>query len=205
MSLPTSLACPCSPPTPFLMCPMVTPSACLRSPLTPLRSSRPSLSPPPNPICSCRFTPRLRRHSLLGRPPGAPPLSPLPLTCESWLISCAPSPPSYSPLCGHPPPHLCLTSRPSCCAHVPSSLSITSPPSSRGPLRTLALPLALLPLAPAVDIACTDKDICNRKGGVVARWLVAGGSASPRKSPSRPRVVAGDGISPPLFLHLPNP
>ena len=74
-----------------------------------------------------------------------------------------------------------------------------SPPSSRGPLRPLAPPLALLLPSLAADIARRDKDVGNRTGRVGALMLLADGSAPCGKSPSRPRVVVGDGIICSLF------
>ena len=75
------------------------------------------------------------------------------------------------------------------------------PPSSLGLLRPLSPPRAPLPPAPAADIVRRGKNISNRTGGVVARWLVAGGSATHGKCPSRPLSLVGDGIIRPQFLH----
>ena len=92
--------------------------------------------------------------------------------------------------------------RPAASPFLPPSQALL-PPSSGGPLQPLAPPLALLPPAPAADIAHKYKDVGDQTGGVVARWSVVGGSAPRGKIPSRPRAVVGDGISRPLFLHLP--
>ena len=72
------------------------------------------------------------------------------------------------------------------------------------PLRPLAPPFALLPPAPAADIVRRDKDVGDWTGWVVARRSLAVGSAPRGKIPSRPHVFVGDGISRPLFLHLPH-
>ena len=77
------------------------------------------------------------------------------------------------------------------------------PPSSRGPLQPLAPPLAPLPPAPAANIVRRDEDVGDQTGGVVALRSVAGRSAPCGKIPSRPHAVVEDGISRPLFLHLP--
>ena len=76
-------------------------------------------------------------------------------------------------------------------------------PSSLGPLQLLAPPSAPLPPTPDTNIARGDKDLGDRKGRVVARWSVAGGSVPHGKSPIRPLTVVGDGKSRPRFLHRP--
>ena len=96
------------------------------------------------------------------------------------------------------------------CADFPMRPRSVLPPLFFSPLllRALAaarpaLPLALLPLAPAANIARKGEYVGNRTVGVVAHGSVAVGSAPCGKIPSGPRVVVGDRISRPLFLHLP--
>ena len=72
-----------------------------------------------------------------------------------------------------------------------------------GLLRPLTPPRAPLPPALAADISRKDKDVGDRTSWVVARWLVAGGSAPRGKSPSIPLDVVGDSTSRPQFLHRP--
>ena len=86
--------------------------------------------------------------------------------------------------------------------------SLSSPPAPPLPaslvdLRPLAPAHVPLPPAPAADIALRDKDFGDRTGGVVARRLLAGGSAPLGKWPIRTCVVVGDDISRPRFLHFP--
>ena len=78
------------------------------------------------------------------------------------------------------------------------------PSSYLEPLRPLAPPRAPLLPAPASNISCRDKDVSDRKGGVVARCLVAGGSMPRRKCVSRPLAVVGDGMNRPRLLHWPH-
>ena len=82
---------------------------------------------------------------------------------------------------------------------VPSPLL----PSSLGPLQPLAPALALLPPASAADIASKDEYVGNKKVRVFARGLLLVGSALWGEIPSRYCIVVGDGISRPLFWHLP--
>ena len=91
---------------------------------------------------------------------------------------------------------------PSLFLFLPDALAPPPPPSLRL-LWPLALPRAPLLLAPAADIARKDEYVGDWTCGVEARWLVASGSASHRKLPSRPLSVVGDGIIRPRFLHLP--
>ena len=136
---------------------------------------------------------------LLQRPP--PP--PLLLTC---LWPCLPS--SFSTVVlllavvVLPPVSASPRDQPVSSLFLPPSLMILSP-SSLGPLLSLTLPHAPFYQALAFDIAHREEDVGDWTGGVVARWLVAGRSAPRGKCPSRPFTVVGDGISRPLFLHLP--
>ena len=147
--------------------------------------------------------PSLSASLSLCPPPWRSPLSPSLLTCVSW--SRRPRSSSAVVL------HLMVSLRPVSasshgCPQAPlfrPSSPDRFPPSYCRTLRPLAPPLALLPPALAANIARRDEDIGNWTGGVVARRLVAGGSAPRGKIPSRPRVVVGDGISLSLFLHLP--
>ena len=87
------------------------------------------------------------------------------------------------------------------------SLSASPPspplPTSPGPLRPLAPHHALQPPALAADIARRDENVGDQTGGVVAHWSLLGGSAHHGKCPRSPCALVGDGISRPLFLHLP--
>ena len=89
---------------------------------------------------------------------------------------------------------------PSLLASPPSLLL----PTFLGPLQLLAPPLALLPPAPAANISLKDKDVGYRKGGVVARRSLAGGSTPCGKCSSRPRPVVWDCIRRPLLRHFPS-
>ena len=77
------------------------------------------------------------------------------------------------------------------------------PPPSLRVLRLPAPPRAPPPLALSPDIARKDKYFGYRTGGDEARWPTAGRSAPRGKCPNRPIAMVGDGISRPLFLHLP--
>ena len=84
----------------------------------------------------------------------------------------------------------------------PPSLALP-PLTSLWLLRPLAPPYAPLPPTLAADIARKDKYVGDRAGGVVACWLVAGGSVPSGKRLSKPLAIVGDGISRPRFLHRP--
>ena len=209
-SLSPACAPTCSPPAPLYCVPhgdavsvsllsLVSPSV-IPSSFVSLAES--TSLPPLHPSLSANLSP--------FRDPRRSPLSPSLLTCASW--PCFPRsssavvlplavvlrPVSASP-CGHP---LASPFRPLASLFRPPSPALLLP-YSRRLLRPLASPLALLPPAPAANIARRDEDVGNRTGGVVARRSVAGVSAPRGESPSRPHVVVGDGIRRPLFLHLP--
>ena len=125
------------------------------------------------------------------------PLSPLSCMFHGDTVSVA---------CTHPPSSDSASEASPLSPLHPSLLaSPSSPlfPTSPGALRPLAPPLALLPPAPAADIAHKDEDVGDRTGRVVAHGSLAGGSAPRRKIPCRPHLVVGDGISRPLLQHLP--
>ena len=76
-------------------------------------------------------------------------------------------------------------------------------PTSLGFLRPLAHPHEILPPAPAANIARRDEDVGNWTGRVVTHRSLAGGSAPRGKCLRIPRTLVRDGISRPLFRHLP--
>ena len=204
--LPPALAPPCSPPAP-LSCvphgnvvsvfplpsgsPAVIPSSSVSD-----SSKSPSL-PPLHPLLALLLSPR---PSLSWRSP----LSPSLLTWYSWpglprSVSAVFLPRAVVFLL---PASASPRGRPAAYPFHPTSLALLSP-SSRGPLWPLAPPLAPLPPAPAANIVRRDEDVGDQTGGVVELRLVAVMSAHRGKIPSRPHAVVEDGISRPLFLHLP--
>ena len=204
--LPPALSPPCSPPAP-LSCvpygdavsvfplpsssPAVIPSSSVSD------SSEPPSLPPLHPSLALLLSPR---PPLLWRSP----LSPSLLTWDFWPVL----PRSVSAVLLHRvvvfllPVSASPRGRPAASLFHPTSPAFLSP-SSRGPLQPLAQPLAPLPPAPAANITRRDKYVGDQTDEVVALRSVAGGSAPRGKIPSRPRAVGGNGISRPLFLHLP--
>ena len=156
---------------------MATPSVCR------LSLPSPPASIPPSSASSSNSLSLPTLHSLLSAslsPCQAPRRSPLSPSLRTW---------SSWPLCLRPASVVVLS-----LAFVPRIISVmpcgplqaspfrtpspvTPLPSSHRPLQLLAPPLALLPPAPAADIARKDKDVGNWTSGVVARGSVASGSA----------------------------
>ena len=83
-------------------------------------------------------------------------------------------------------------------------LWLFSPLSLAGPCGRLPRPLRPFP-RPRPPILPVGKNILAivRAGLLCTGWWREGGSAPRGKIPSRPLAVMGDGISRPLFLHLP--
>ena len=127
---------------------------------------------------------------------------PVTLSPRSLVFPIATPSSGSGPLCPPLSPHPML-----CCSpHSPCSTSRFRPPllpTYLGALRPLTLPNALLPPAPAANIARRDKYVGNRMGRIFVLWSLASGFVPRIKFPSRPRAAVRDGISRSLFHHLP--